>query len=65
MNLEPRGFMLTLCILFVMFPVWQMFKYRQLGLDTITWRDVFWLLAYFIVGFTALSFIRDWVFGLS
>lgn len=57
-------YQLTLILIFVLLPVSQVFSWSQQKRDRLAWRDVFWLVVYFGVGFTVLYHTRH-IFILS
>ncbi len=57
------GVMMALIICFALLPMWQLYRYDRAGRDSITWSDVCWLLAYFIIGFTVLVKLRPVLIG--
>ena len=53
-----QNIMLVLIICFVAIPVWQAHRWHVAGRTEMTWADVRWLLAYFIIGFAVLAKLR-------
>lgn len=56
--MDGQSILLALLLTFLIIPVWQAHKWHRLGQHTITWRDVRGLLAYFVVGFFVLRYLR-------
>ena len=49
---------MALILCFVLLPLWSMHKAHYAGATAVRWRDVGWLFAYFIIGFTVMLKLR-------
>lgn len=56
--MDGQSILFALLLTFLIIPVGQAMKWHRLGQHTITWRDVRGLLAYFVVGFFVLRYLR-------
>lgn len=56
--MDGQAILFALLLTFLIIPVGQAMKWHWLGQHTITWRDVRGLLAYFVVGFFVLRYLR-------
>lgn len=56
--MDGQSILFALLLTFLIIPVGQAMKWHRLGQHTITWVDVRWLLAYFVVGFFVLRYLR-------
>ncbi|HCM9289067.1 TPA: hypothetical protein N5L59_004452 [Enterobacter hormaechei subsp. steigerwaltii] len=56
--MDGQAILFALLLTFLIIPVGQAMKWHRLGQHTITWRDVRGLLAYFVVGFFVLRYLR-------
>ena len=53
-----QAILFALLITFLIIPVGQAIKWHRLGQHTIVWADVRWLIAYIVVGFFVLRYLR-------
>ena len=56
--MDGQAILFALLLTFLIIPVGQAMKWHRLGQHTITWCDVRGLLAYIVVGFFVLRYLR-------